>query len=432
MTDDYKLQEKIEFQLFNYIISNNTILNEIDFDKRFFKYQDILETLKKLYNTYHKINSELIISSSANKNGARQFLTQVFTIDEEILTNTECISIYKFFRENFKRLKIEELNKKLGVSLEYDKYLEEMSKLIQLNFESNELVKVKEIEPQFYEREYTNINELDYLLKGIEYGKLSLWSGLSNEGKSTFMQQFAKECLKRGKKIFFFAGENTSYEFKNLLYVSMCTKDELDFIQDSYNPRIYNVTPKPNKLKMLDEKFGDLIYLYNNNIQKNDIDSMIRVMTLAFKQGVRIFFIDNFMQLDDSEKLENQTRIIELFKRFARDKNSIVNLVAHPRKTQFSKHRLSMFDISGSQNIANKSANICSIMRVDTLPDDELKQISFILDKNDYDIKDCDAIIEVLKTKGNACKMVGLTFDKELKIYKEAPKILPSQRKNNF
>ena len=62
------------------------------------------------------------------------------------------------------------------------------------------------------------------------------------------------------------------------------------------------------------------------------------------------------------------------------------------------------------------------ILRVDLLPDAEYEEMRRILAKYDYDIRDCDAVVEVLKTKGNSCKMVGLSYDKETKTYKEVVK----------
>lgn len=117
-----------------------------------------------------------------------------------------------------------------------------------------------------------------------------------------------------------------------------------------------------------------------------------------------------------------------MFKRFARDNNCIVNLVAHPRKTQFMKCRLTIFDIAGTQNIANKSSNICSIMRTDILPSTEYEEIEKILFYSGYNIERCDGIVEVIKTKGNNCKMVGLIYDFDTKTYKEAPKITEKEK----
>ena len=89
-----------------------------------------------------------------------------------------------------------------------------------------------------------NLTGISKHLKGIEYGRISLWSGITNHGKTTLMTQFAKELLKSGKKIFYFSGEQSAIEFKNSLYVGMCKKEDLEFITDSHNSKIYDVKPK--------------------------------------------------------------------------------------------------------------------------------------------------------------------------------------------
>jgi hypothetical protein len=66
-------------------------------------------------------------------------------------------------------------------------------------------------------------------------------------------------------------------------------------------------------------------------------------------------------------------------------------------------------------------------MRTDSLPELEYEDVRKALLINSYDIEKCDAIIEVIKTKGNACKMVGLKYDRDLKIYVEAHKISPEE-----
>ena len=60
-------------------------------------------------------------------------------------------------------------------------------------------------------------------------------------------------------------------------------------------------------------------------------------------------------------------------------------------------------------------------MRTDLLNDIDRSEVESALINNNYRIDDCDAVVEVLKTKGNACKMVGLKYNKELKNYYEAP-----------
>ena len=278
------------------------------------------------------------------------------------------------------------------------------------------------------EREYTEIRQLDWLTKGIEYGTLNVWSAVTNAGKTTLMTQFIRNFIKKGKKVFCFNGEQTAKEFKNNLFVSMCNKEQIQYVKDKNNERIIDIMPLEEMARYLNGITENRLYIYNNDIPKNDIDTMILVMEEAFRQGVRIFFVDNFMQLDNSEQLDQQTRIVEKFKRFARDRNAIVMLVAHPRKLNFGTTRLNIFDISGTQNISNKAANICTIIRKDTMTDSEKDFMTKYLLDNDYLIDNCDSIIEVLKTKGNKNGVVGLAYDPELKTFREVRKMSKDEK----
>lgn len=413
---------EIELQILACLVIQPELFKKINFDEKFFTHKKTLLFFKNLFKKYEYLDSNLIISESGKyKNGIDIILKLV----EQEASPNHIFGYYKKLKEDFYKNKINEFNLMLNNSeIDYKQFCEQILLIANDDSDSSDLLTTNDIKINIKtEREYTNISELDYLLKGIEYGKLSLWSGISNHGKTTLMIQFAKECLKQHKKIFYFSGEQTSSEFKNYLYVGMCTKEQLEFIQDEHNSKIYDTKPKDNVIEYFDNIYKNELFLYDNETVDNTINHMIKVMNNAFQQGVRIFFIDNFMQLDNSEKLEEQTKIVEMFKRFARDKNTIVNLVAHPRKTQFMKSRLTIFDIAGTQNIANKSANICSIIRTDMLSTIEYEEIQKVLIKSGYNIEKCDGIVEVIKTKGNSCKMVGLTYDFERKIYKEAPKI---------
>lgn len=418
----------LENKIFACLLLRNSLFEEIQFEEKYFKNKKIFRFFKELYDKYKYIDVELILKHSPNNNNAINFVMECMS---EEPSPSKCFGYYEQLKEEYIQSEIDVLNEKLKrKEITYKEFTKLFSKITK-EFDEEEILKINNITiDEKVEREYTGLAELDFLTKGIEYGRLSLWSGITNHGKTTLMIQFAKECLGKGKKIFYFSGEQTASEFKNYLYVGMCKKEQLEFVQDEENKKIYDVKPKAEVMKRLDELYNKYIYLYNNNIPENNVETMIRVMNKAYLDGVRIFFIDNFMQLDNSEQLDQQTKIIEQFKRFARDKNCIINLVAHPRKTQFNINRLSIFDIAGTQNIANKSANICTIIRTDILPEDEKESIGKVLANYDYDIDECDGIVEVLKTKGNSCKMVGLKYDADLKTYKEVPKVLPSQREN--
>lgn len=418
-----KSPEEIEECVLSCIFLQPQLLDEINFDETYFENKKLLNMFKKLYKEYGKLELSTIVNFAKDKSKASERIVNLF---DYIIPSTDIKYYYRMLKENYIKTKTTELLEKFSIhEIDYQEFTSQVELLNSIDTDNKTgLLSPTDITIDAnIEREYTNIKELDYLLKGIEYGKLNLWSGVTNHGKTTLMTQFAKECLKQHKKIFYFSGEQTAGEFKNYLYIGMCTKEQLDFVQNAHNDKIYDIKPKQEVIDYFDNIYSNDLYIYDNNMANNTVSNMLKTMHNALKKGVRIFFIDNFMQLDNSERLEEQTKITELFKRFAIDNNVIVNLVAHPRKTQFQKSRLTIFDIAGSQNIANKSSNICTIIRTDILPESEKDEIGYLLFKNNYNIERCDGVVEVIKTKGNACKMVGLVYDKELKTYKESPRV---------
>ena len=422
--------KEIENKIFSCIILHPKILEEYDFDEKYFIEKNFLRYLIKCYSEYKNLE----ITTISQNGKYPKLISLCIELMQEEISWKSIYGYYKQLKEMWRDNQIEIITNQLkNKQIEFSEFSKQMFELTKDDFDDEELLTLDKINNLTeIEREYTEIRELDYLIKGLEYGRMNLWSGITNHGKTTLMIQIAKECLKKHKKIFYFSGEQSAEEFKNYLYVGMCNKDQLEFLKDKHNERIIDTKPKDEIINYFDNIYSKELFLYNNNLIENDINKMIKVMRKAFNQGVRIFFIDNFMQLDNSEMLEEQTKIVEQFKRFARDKKCIVNLVAHPRKTQFQKSRLTIFDIAGTQNIANKSANICTIMRKDMLNDNDLEEVKKVLLLNDYDIERCDSILEVLKTKGNACKMVGLIYDKETKTYKEAYKMPSDEAKKLY
>ncbi len=415
----------LEFRIFACLLMNAKLIDEFDFDEKYFKHSNILSYLISFYRSYNSLDTSLLVTNGQNK----QTLDLIIKLLDYEVSWQSIYGYYKQLKEAYRDNEIERITNNLKTKvIDYPEFVKQMFDVTKDDFDEEELLKPTDIENSIsVEREYTDIDELDYLLKGLEYGKLNLFSGITNHGKTTLMIQFAKNFIQQHKKIFYFSGEQTAKEFKNFLYVGMCKRDQIEFIEDGHNPRIKDVKPKDEFINYFDNIYNSDFVVYNNDIIQNDINRMIKVMKKAFNQGTRIFFIDNFMQLDNSEMLEEQTKIVEQFKRFARNNNCMINLVAHPRKTQFMKNRLTIFDIAGTQNIANKSTNICTIMRTDMLPEAEYEDITKTLLLNYYDITKCDSIIEVIKTKGNACKMVGLVYDRDLKQYIEAQRISPEE-----
>ena len=141
------------------------------------------------------------------------------------------------------------------------------------------------------------------------------------------------------------------------------------------------------------------------------------------KYKVRVFMLDNFMQIDtqSSDEYREQKDIMEKLRTFAVNKNVHIHLVCHPRKMEKYQTRLTIYDVLGSSNLVNKAYNVISIMRVDNLnhENSEYKQIEDQMFRYGYDIAQTSTILEILKTKGLACGMVGLVYDNVTKSFTE-------------
>lgn len=280
-------------------------------------------------------------------------------------------------------------------------------------------------------RTLSGIEDLDYNISGFEMGCITIWTGFTNAGKTTVLTMIAKNSIAQGERIFFFNGEQTKEDFKNNLYIQASTKKDL--ISKQYRTScVYDTFVKKEKAYELEKLYGNKIYVYNNEIKK-DIDTLLYAMEeLRKEQKIRVFFLDNFMQIDikSDNVFQEQSNIMEKLRTFAVNKKVHIHLVAHPRKTERFQTRLSLYDVAGSSNLVNKAYNIISIVRMDNVRKDSkaTEKIEKELLENNYDIKSVDTVLEVLKTKGKSTGLVGLKYIKDLKTFTNADKITLEQK----
>lgn len=134
------------------------------------------------------------------------------------------------------------------------------------------------------------------------------------------------------------------------------------------------------------------------------------------------------MQIDvNSDNVyQEQTNIMEKLRSFAVNKNVHIHLVAHPRKTEKFQNRLTLFDVAGSSNLINKAYNIITITRKDKIDKSskDFENLEDELIKERYVPENVSTVLEILKTKGNRCGLVGLEYDATLKTYKLSPKLM--------
>lgn len=292
-----------------------------------------------------------------------------------------------------------------------------------LYYKFNEFDYIKENK----KRILSGIKQLDYLIKGFELGCITIWTGLTNNGKTTMLTMIAKETIKQREKVFFFNGEQTKDDFKNNIY-KQSVKSEKIYFKQYKDTNILDFFVKDDELIKLDKVYGENLIVYNNDINR-DIDTLLLAMyEVHTKEKVNVFILDNFMQIDmkSDNVYQEQTSVMEKLRTFAVNENVHIHLVAHPRKVERFTTRLSLYDISGSGNLSNKAYNIINIMRVDNInkENNEYKKICEDMFRERYDIRETSTILEVLKTKGNKCGLVGLTYDETRKTFIEQKQVL--------
>lgn len=274
------------------------------------------------------------------------------------------------------------------------------------------------------ERILSGIENLDYMIKGFELGCITIWTGQTNAGKSTVMTMITKQTILQGEKVFFFNGEQTKDDFKNNLYKQTVEKKDI-YSKQYKNSNVEDYFVKDDKVARLNALYGNNIYIYNNEA-KRDINTILTAMEeVRKKENIRVFILDNFMQIDtlSSDEYREQKDIMEKLRTFAVNRNVHIHLVAHPRKSDKSSLRLSIYDVLGSSNLVNKAYNVISIMRVDNMDNssNEYEKLQKDMLKEKYDISKTSTILEVLKTKGTKCGLVGLIYDRVTKSFTEQP-----------
>lgn len=272
----------------------------------------------------------------------------------------------------------------------------------------------------------SGLDELDVLTKGFEYGQVTIWTGVTNAGKTSVLTMLTKETIRQGQKIFYFNGEQTKEDFKNNIYKQSSNIDDLYdiFYKDTI---ITDTYVKEAKVRELDKIYSGNLFVFNNEA-KRDINSLLVAMEdCRTKHGVRVFVLDNFMQIDliSNDIYQEQTQIMEKLRTYAVNKEVIIHLVAHPRKMAEFQTRLSLYDISGSMNLSNKAYNVISIIRLDMVSNEsqEYTNLAKALVKQHFDIREADGLLEILKTKGSGCGLVPLKFNKKTRGYTQVPRV---------
>lgn len=287
-------------------------------------------------------------------------------------------------------------------------------------------------ERKLEERALYPFGTLNFLTGGMELGEISIIAGETGSGKTTAVSMFVSEIIKHDK-CFCIYGESTLEKQAHAHYRQMTPYNDKDYTfinyyKDGQKTNVGKFFVSESAEKKIKEQTAKKLFYYDPK-GGMDINSIMQVMKLAYeKGGIKYYVIDNLMQisLDTNDEVREMKDNFEQLRRFVIDNKVHCIVLAHYRKSNdYGVFRRRLEEIAGTSAIGNKCATALNIIRLDNVDKNSKYSKSFanLLELNGYNFNECDAIIEVLKTRHNKLGFVGLKYNRRTNTYYEARRL---------
>ena len=294
-------------------------------------------------------------------------------------------------------------------------------------------------ERKLEERALYPFRTLNFLTGGMELGEISIIAGETGSGKTTLASMCVNEIIKHDKCFCIF-GESTLEKQAHAQYRQMTPNDDsnysfVNYYKNGEKTNVGKFYVSETAERQIKEQTAKRLFYYDPR-GGMDIDSILAVMEVAYKGGgIKYFVLDNIMQIETStnDEVKEMKDSFEKLRRFIIDNKLHCVVLAHYRKSQdYGMFRRRLEEIAGTSAIGNKCATALNIMRLDNV--DKMSKYSrnfaVLLERNGYDFMECDAVIEVLKTRHNKLGFVGLKYNKRTNTYFELRKTNNNQEEN--
>lgn len=207
----------------------------------------------------------------------------------------------------------------------------------------------------------TGYKELDKKIIGLLLGDVTVLSGGSGAGKSSWIDCVALNAIQRGYKVGIWSGELQDFRFQSWINQIAAGKNYVCKREGFEN---YYYAPK-NISNQISNWLEGKLFLYNNNYGSKWQQLFADVKELVDKEGVQLIVLDNLMALQidnyEGDKYTQQTKFINDLKEYAKAKNVHVLLVCHPRKEGIFLRKES---ISGTVDLTNLADSVFIIHRI--------------------------------------------------------------------
>jgi twinkle protein len=235
-------------------------------------------------------------------------------------------------------------------------------------------------------------------------GQLSVWTGDSGSGKSTFVGQELLEAIEHGYAVCAYSGELPAPVFRYWIDLQAAGQNNLSYKDDVLRGEKVPYL-KSDIADNIRKWYASKFYLCDNYSEATDTTILELFQYAAMRYDCKVFLIDNLMSMTldgpDSDYYRQQSLFLQQAKQFSRKHDVHVHVVAHPRK---SGGRSTKDDVAGSKNITDWADNVFGVYRVKEEDTDPI-------------YKNFNTVIDVLKCRftGVVGKPIGLFFEGDSK-----------------
>lgn len=256
----------------------------------------------------------------------------------------------------------------------------------------------------------TGYKELDKKIIGLLMGDVTVLSGLSGSGKTSWIDCVILNAVQRGYKVGIWSGELQDFRFQSWIDQISAGKN---YVCKKEGYENYYYAPK-NIANQINKWLEGKLFLYNNNYGSKWQQLFADIKTLVENEGTQLIVLDNLMALQidsyDGDKYTQQTRFINDLKEYAKAKNIHVILVCHPRKEGGFLRKES---ISGTADLTNLADSVIIIHRIGK--DFEQRAGEFFGKNKVLPYLKYNSVIEVCKNRsmGVIDLLVGMYYEVE-------------------
>lgn len=264
------------------------------------------------------------------------------------------------------------------------------------------------------------IPDLDRKVVGLILGEVTVLSGSSGSGKTTFINHIILNAVQRNYRVALWSGEMSGGRIAGWIDQMAAGKNNVTPIEGTDG--LYSVPAHIRK--KINEWIGDRLLVYNNSYGQrwSQLSADIKENIAATRPNLII--VDNLMALDldsfDGENNDKQKAFINELTDIAARENVHIILVAHPRKENLSQ-LIRKESIAGTADLTNLAFNVILLHR--TGQDFERRGKEFFGAGRVADLMQYSVVVEVNKarTPGYQDLLVGLYYEPETRRLKNDP-----------